>query len=548
MQNTYLTLTGLLILSLSLFSGCKMDNNQTTSGQEMTIAEKLDQYIEVTLTTDVSILTENQKKMIPLLIEASKIMDEIFWTQAFGEKQILKSEVENDTIWKFAKINYGPWDRLNGNEPFIEEYGSKPAGANFYPPDMTKEEFESWKNDNKNSQYTLIRRKPDGSLTAIWYHEAYKDLIERATTLMLQAANLAEDEGFKNYIELRVQALLTDKYFDSDMAWMAMKNNMIDFVVGPIENYEDQLFGYKAAHEAFILVKDTAWSSRLLRYAELLPALQEGLPVPDEYKQEKPGTESDLGVYDAVYYAGDCNAGSKTIAINLPNDERVQAKMGSRRLQLKNSMRAKFDKILIPIANVLIVEDQQEYIQFDAFFENTMFHEVAHGLGIKKVLNKDITVREALKDNYSALEEGKADILGLFMVQSLHDMGELTGDPMNNYVTFMAGLFRSIRFGASSSHGKANLLRFNYFKEKGAFTKTKEGTYRVHPEKMKEAMNELSSKILILQGDGNYEDVVGFMDKYGSMDNELKADLEKLQHADIPVDIVFNQGIEILGL
>ena len=547
MRTTNLFFAG-TIMCLSLLSSCNMNKDKTGQQNELTIAQKLHHYEEVTLTTDLSILSENQKKMLPLLIEASDIMNEIYWTQAFGEKQSLKSTIENDTVWKFVEINYGPWDRLNGNKSFLEEYGPKPEGANFYPQDMTKEEFENWDNDYKNSQYTLIRRKPDGSLTTIWYHEAYRDQIDRAADLLMKASRLAEDKGFKTYLELRAGALKTDNYFESDMAWMAMKNNLIDFVVGPIENYEDQLFGYKTAHEAFILIKDTAWSSRLLRYAELLPVLQEGLPVPELYKQEKPGTDSDLGAYDAVYYAGDCNAGSKTIAINLPNDERVQAAMGSRRLQLKNSMRAKFDKILVPISNVLIEEDQRPLVQFDAFFENTMFHEVAHGLGIKKVLNGDVTVREALKERYSALEEGKADILGLYMVTSLYDMGELTGDPMTNYVTFMAGLFRSIRFGASSSHGKANLLRFNYFKEAGAFTKTEKGTYRVHPEKMKEAMNSLSAKILILQGDGDYEGVVKFMETYGTMDEELKADLERLQEKDIPVDIVFYQGAGVLGL
>ena len=278
--------------------------------------------------------------------------------------------------------------------------------------------------------------------------------------------------------------------------------------------------------------------------------MQKSLPVADVYKQETPGSDSDLGAYDVVYYAGDCNAGSKTIAINLPNDERVHASKGSRKLQLKNAIRYKFEEILVPISNVLITEEQREHVTFDAFFENTMYHEVAHGLGINQTINGKGTVRSALKEQYSALEEGKADILGLFLITQMNSMGVVEDkDLMDNYVTFMASIFRKIRFGVASSHGKANMIRFYYFQEMGAFTKdTRDGTYQVNFDQMQEAMNNLAGLILTIQGNGMYDLAKELVEEKGFIREELQADLARLQDLNIPVDIVFNQGPELLGL
>jgi hypothetical protein len=368
---------------------------------------------------------------------------------------------------------------------------------------------------------------------------------------MKKAAGLAEDAGLKKYLLSRADALLTDKYKQSDIDWLNMKTNTIDFVIGPIENYEDALYGYKAAYESFILIKDKKWSSRLAKYSTYLPELQKALPVDNEYKREMPGTDGELNAYDAVYYAGDCNAGSKTIAINLPNDEELHKTMGSRRLQLKNSMKAKFEKILVPIAEILIDPSQRQYIDFDAFFTNTMFHEVGHGMGIKNLVrDPKVTVRQALKEQYAALEEGKADIMGLFIVTELVKKGEFTEEElMKNYVTFMASIFRSIRFGASSAHGKANMIRFNYFQEKGAFVRdANTGTYKVDFEKMKLAMNELLNKILIIQGNGDYEAAKNWVETDGLIKQMLQLDLKRLSNASIPVDISFQQGPEVLGL
>jgi len=394
----------------------------------------------------------------------------------------------------------------------------------------------------------LIRRNEQGSLMVVPYHVAFNREVTRVSELLQQASALADDPGLKKYLALRSAAFLNDDYLLSDMAWMDMRTNTLDFVVGPIETYEDQLFGYKASHEAYILVKDLEWSKKLVRFASLLPALQKGLPVDDKYKAEMPGDNSDLGAYDVIYYAGDCNAGSKTIAINLPNDERVQLVKGSRRLQLKNAMQAKFDKILIPIASELTPRDQLKHVTFDAFFSNTMFHEIAHGLGSINTINNKGTVREALKEHYTTIEEGKADILGLYLETRLQEMGELDVDLMDSYTTFLAGIFRSIRFGASSAHGKANLIRFNYFKENAAFSVDSAGQYSVNFQKMKEAVNSLSELILTIQGDGDYEKAAQMIQQYGTMDEELGSALKRIENRDIPVDIVFKQGKEVLGL
>jgi hypothetical protein len=540
---------GLVVAAMLVLPACAPKAKQ---GGET--SAKLTKYTEVTLTADLGPLTEKERKMIPLLIDACQAMDDIFWLEAYGDKAKLLAGITDPELRRFAEINYGPWDRLNGNEPFLPGVGAKPAGAGFYPVDLTKEEFEKAvagspeRADALKSLYTVVRRDAQQGLVAVPYHEAFKPQIERAVARLHEAAALAEDAGLRNYLELRAKALLSDDYRPSDMAWMDMKTNGIDCVIGPIETYEDKLFGYRATHEGFVLIKDKEWSAKLAHYVKLLPALQRQLPIAAPYKQEKPGSGSELNAYDAVYYAGDANAGAKTIAINLPNDETVQLEKGARRLQLKNSMRAKFDQILTPIADRMIAPDQKKHIQFDAFFANTMFHETAHGLGIKNVLDGRGTVRAALKDQAGAIEEGKADVLGLFLVTKLKDMKELgDADLMDNYVTYLAGLFRSVRFGAADAHGRANLAQFGFFKERGAFSRDPDsGTYRVDFAKMRAAIDAYSAKVLKIQGDGDYDAAVAFLPKAGEMDPQLKADLEGLASADIPTDIVFKQGMEVL--
>lgn len=508
-------------------------------------------YAEFTLTADLSGLTERQRRMIPILIEAADIMDDLFWRQAYGDDyRAWLDTIEDADARRFAEFNYGPWDRLDDNRPFLEGAAAKPPGANFYPPDMSKEEFEAAYLPGKNGLYSFVRRDAENRLTLVPYHVAFAGELKRAAELLREAAKLAESPDFANYLKLRAAALMSDEFQISDMWWMDVKDNVIDVVIGPIETYEDKLFGYRAAYEAYVLIKDLEWSERLGRFAAFLPDLQQDLPVADEYKQESPGTDSDLNAYDVVYYAGDSNAGSKTIAINLPNDEDVQLQKGTRRLQLKNAMQAKFEKILVPIAGILIDESQREHVTFDAFFANTMFHEVAHGLGIKNTITGKGTVRSALLDVASSIEEGKADILGLYMVTKLHEADELGDvDLRDNYVTFMASVFRSIRFGASSAHGKANMVRFNFFVDKGAFVRDPgPGTYRVDFDRMRAAMADLSRLLLTLQGDGDYDGALNLTESMGVIGAQLQADLDRLTEASIPVDITFRQGVAELGL
>lgn len=545
----FFIIAGIVAFTSTSCGNCKRkvcDNNDTLKSD---IEMKLSKYVKVKLTTDFSVLSNKEKQILPLLYEAALIMDDLYWEGAFGNKNSFLNNIKDSAVRAYALINYGPWDHLDNNKSFVEGYGERPSGANYYPADMTKEEFEKFDNPDKTSQYTLIRRNDDGSLRVVWYHEAFKEQIEKASGLLKQAADLAEDDDLKKYLNLRAEALLTDNYQPSDLAWMDMKNSAIEFVVGPIENYTDALYGYKAAHEAFILIKDKEWSEKLVRFNKLLPALQKDLPVDLKYKSEKPGSDSDINVYDAIFYAGDCNAGSKTIAINLPNDEQVQIMKGTRKLQLKNSMKAKFDNILIPISDILIAPEQRKYIKFNAFFENTMFHEVAHGMGIKNTINGKGTVRDALQSEYSALEEGKADILGLWIVTKLYEMGELNeGELMDNYVTFIAGIFRSVRFGAASAHGKANMVRFNYMLDKGAIVRNDDGTYAVKFDVMKEAVVELVQTILIIQGNGDIDAAAKMVSEKGIIKTTLQDDLNKIDKAGIPIDIVFEQGIDYWNL
>ena len=535
------------VLATACLAGC----GGSDSGSEFADVDyraKLEDYVTVKLTADLSGLSDSQREMLPLLVQAAQVMDGLFWQQAYGDRDALLEGIEDPDARRFAEINYGPWDRLDNNRPFLPGVGPKPPGANYYPSDITAEELDAAAADDPRlqSQYTLVRRNAAGELSAIPYNVAFREELASVAKLLRQAASLAEDGGFRRYLQIRADALESNDYQPSDFAWMEMRDNAIDLVIGPIESYEDGLIGTKTAFEAYVLIKDKQWSDRLVKYSTMLPALQDGLPVPPEYKAEEPGGDSQLNAYDVLYYAGDCNAGAKTIAINLPNDEQVQLEKGSRRLQLKNAMRAKFDNILLPIADILIDERQRGDIDFDAFFSNTMFHEVAHGLGIKNTLDGRGTVREALKDASSALEEAKADILGLHLIGKLTDAGEFPEEELaGNYTTFLAGIFRSVRFGASSAHGRANSIAFNYFQRSQAFSRdSASGTYRIDAEKMRAAVDSLSGKILRLQGDGDYDGAKALLADIGALGEEVNSDLARLEEAGIPVDIVFEQGLE----
>lgn len=540
MINLSASLLGVATVASTLFS-C------STQQQESPMKAKVEEYAQVELKSDlVNNLNDKEKELVKIFFQVGEITDDLFWQQTFGDKSQLDT-ITDSYAKEFAMIHYGAWDRLDNNKPFLAGYGEKPAVCNYYPHDITAEEFDAFEDANKNSWYTVIRRNEDGSLKSVWYHEAYAEEIGRICALLEKAVTLAEDPGLENYLEKRIEAFKTDDYLESDLAWMDMKDSKIDFVTGPIESYDDKFQETKASYESFILLKDEARSKDLAKFVAMLPALQKELPCAPEYKTFVPGTSSDLNVYDAVYYAGDCNAGSKTIAINLPNDERVHALKGTRRLQLRNSMKAKFDKILMPIGQLIVTPEQQKYLNFDAFFWNVTFHEVAHGLGVKQTINTNESVDAVMGTEKTSWEEAKADTLGLFMVTKLIEMGEITNITAEDAIaTYIAGILRSVRFGAASSHGKANMMCFNYMEKAGAFSRDAKGQYVIDFGKAKEAMNGWAALILQTQGNGNVEFATKYRAENGGITPALQADLDKINGAGIPRDITFIQGADIL--
>jgi hypothetical protein len=549
----------LLVPGLVLLCSCSRNEAiapaATTAAPQFTAADdsiqsRLDKYATVRLTTDLASVSPQDRRVLGHFISAAELVNDIFWRQAYGDPQPLLDGISDPKLKRLVEINFGPWDRIDANAPFVAGVGPKPAGAQFYPADMTRDEFEAFQDPLKAGHYSLVRRGEDGKLKLVPFSQAYAPQVKAIAGELRAAAAAATDPKLKRYLEMRATALETDDYQPSDFAWMDMKQNRVDLVIGPIENYEDQLYGYRAAFEAYVLVKDLQWSQRLARFAKFLPELQRGLPVPAAYRREPAGSASDLNAYDLVYAAGDANAGSKTIAINLPNDEEVGLKVGTRRLQLKNGIQAKFDATLVPIARELIAADQLGNVNPDAFFANVMFHEVAHGLGIKNTIDGKGTVRAALKENYSALEECKADILGLYLVTRLLEKQELKDTTLlDHYVTFVAGIIRSVRWGASNAHSVANLIEFNYFQDQGAFTRdAATGTYRIDAARMSQAVTALAGRLIRLQGDGDYAAAAEVVKKEGSMRPGLQADLDRLTKQSIPVDIIFEQGKKVVGL
>ena len=505
------------------------------------LQEKVESYAVVEVKSPLyDALSENDKKIVDLFRQAGEIIDGLFWKQTFGDKAEMEA-LKDEYAKAYAMINYGPWDQLDDNKPFVEGYGEKPLGCQYYPQDMTKEEFEAFNDPDKLSLYTVIRRDENGALKTVWYRDEYKAELVKICALLEEAAALTTNEGLRTYLTERVKAFRTDDYLASDMAWMDMKDCNMDLVIGPIENYDDHLYEAKAAYECFILLKDEKRSANLAKYVSLLPALQTMLPCAPEYKTFVPGTSSDLNVYDAIYYSGDCNGGSKTIAINLPNDERVHIAKGARRLQLYNSMMAKFDKILAPIGEILVTPEQQKLLTADAFFWNVTFHEVAHGLGVKETVNGKGTVDAAMGSEKTTWEEAKADILGLFMVNKLIEMGEITDITKEESIaTFIAGIVRSVRFGSASSHGKANMMCFNYMEDHGAFSRNAEGRYVVDFEKAAAAIDSWANTIIETQATGNFEFAQKYAAENASIREALAADIAKVNEAGIPRDIVFD--------
>ena len=516
------------------------------------LAARIRQFAGTDLTADTSHLSENDRKALDKLIEAARLLDPLFLRQVWSGNEALKKKLEADTSpegrerFHYFMINKGPWSRNEENEPFIDGVPhEKPAQAGFYPDDMTKDEFNGWVNglseqDKKRATgfFTVIRRGPDGKLKIVPYHEEYREFLEPAAKLLKEAAELTGNETLKSFLLKRADAFTSDDYYASDVAWMDL-DAPIDVTIGPYETYEDELFGYKAAFEAFITLRDEAESTKLAKFSGYLQELEDNLPIDPRYRNPKLGAASPIRVVDNVFSSGDGNRGVQTAAYNLPNDEKVVKEKGSKRVMLKNVQEAKFKQVLVPISKVVMDQSQQSQISFDAFFTHILAHELIHGLGPHniKVGGRDTSVRKELKELYSAIEEAKADITGLWALQYLIDKGAVDQAMGRDlYTTYLASSFRSVRFGINEAHGKGQALQFNYLLDEGAIKVDETaGTFSVDNSRIKDAVRKLASEILTIEAEGSYDKAKAMLDKYGVIRPAMQKALDKL--GDVPVDI-----------
>ncbi len=516
------------------------------------LKEKIARFVPTALKYDSSTLDEREKIVVEKLYLASKIMDELFLDQVYSKNyEIRKSLMEQAANGsekaklelELFTIMFGPFDRLDHDAPFIDTL-KKPLGANFYPEDMTKEEFEKWIKDNPNdekaftSEFTVIRRQ-DGKLTAIPYSEYWKDKLTEASKLLKEAAEYADNQSLKKYLNSRADAFLSNDYFQSDMDWMDLKDHKIEIVIGPYEVYEDGMFNFKAAFESFLTIEDPAESAKLDVFKKYLRDMEIHLPIPDEHKNFNRGSESPLAVVNEVFTGGDTKSGVQTLAFNLPNDERVRQAKGSKKVLLKNVQEAKYKQILIPIAELVLDPEQMKYVTFESFFTHTLMHEMSHGIGpgFIKVDGRDTEVKKELKETYSTLEECKADILGMYNNIFMIDKGVFPKTFENEtWVTFLAGTFRSVRFGINEAHGGGNAIIYNYLLEKGAYEYNAETQkVKVNFEKIGPALKELANIVLMIQAKGDYQGAKDLIAKYVVNSPSMETLRKKLEH--LPVDI-----------
>lgn len=537
---------------------CTENQNPQKESEEVTmLKEKIAKFVPVEIQYDETLLTDREKVVLEKLYRASKIIDELFLEQVYSKNNQIKSDllsrISNKSVlseqpelklqFELFNIMFGPFNRLEDDEPFIGT-DKKPLGANFYPEDMTKEEFENRikKNpqDEKSftSEFTVIRRK-DGTLTAIPYSEYFKDKLTKASNLLKEAAEFADNPSLKKYLISRADAFLSNDYYQSDMDWMDLKDHNIEVVIGPYEVYEDAMFNYKAAFESFVTIKDPVETKKLEVFVKYLTDIEKNLPLDDKHKNYTRGSESPIVVANEVFTAGDTKAGVQTLAFNLPNDERVRQAKGSKKVMLKNVHEAKFEKLLKPIAEVVLEPEQLKHVTFDAFFNHTLMHEMSHGVGpgFIKVNGRDTEVKKELKETYSTMEECKADILGMYNNIFMIEKGVYPKESEHQiWVTFLAGAFRSMRFGIGEAHGGGNAIIYNYLLEKGAYTfdettqKVKVNFEKIHP-----ALRELANLILTIQAEGNYQGAKELIAKYAVNSSSIETLRKKLER--LPVDI-----------
>ena len=510
--------------------------------QEEDMASKLAQFAETEIGVPDDKIKAEHRPVIKSLVAAAKVMDALFLEQVAADNPQWREAIAGDEALAeslaYFDIMYGPWDRLDEDKPFWGEK-VKPLGANFYPEDLSKEALEAWIKDHPEEKealtgfFTVIQR--DGEkLVAVPYAEAYKAHLDEAAKHLRAAAEAATDERLKTFLLARAEAFASNSYRDSDMKWMDLGDGDLEIVIGPYEVYEDQLMGYKAAFEAFITLRDHEASAQLEALKALLPEMEAALPIDEKYKDKSGVKESPLSVVDILYTAGDTKAGIQTLAFVLPNDTVVREQKGSKKVLLRNIAHAKYDKILVPIAQRLMPAEQAEKVSFETFFGHTLLHETAHGLGPKRT-PKGETINEALKDLYSTIEETKADVLGTYLNYFLIEKGFYEAERLEHvYASFLGGFFRSVRFGASEAHGMANVIQFNWLIEKGAIVE-EDGRYRYIADKMHDAVESLAREVLMIEAEGDYDKAKAFIDKYATMPQSLAERLASLK--DIPTDI-----------
>jgi hypothetical protein len=541
----------LALVGLGLAAACGGDGGSEVAIEtEATMADRVAQFAPVTLDFDASLLDDRQKRVLRRLVEASDHLDAIYrlqvWRGNADAEAVLPDEdtPEAAAIRDYYELMYGPWDRIAEEEPFVQGVGPKPAGAGSYPEDMTKEEFEEWIGLNRGdaaaftSYYTVIERD-NGGLRAVPYSQAYVDQLEAAATALRDAAEHADNPSLERFLRLRAESFLTDDYFDSEIAWMRLEDNLIEPTIGPYEVYEDGLFGYKASFESFIGFKDPVASDLLAGLAARLPALERALPIPDEHKYLDRDFTSPISVIDLVYGAGETRPGVQTIAFNLPNDARVRETEGSKKVMLRNVIRAKFETNLKPIAEQVLVPEQAGRIGFEPYFTRILVHELAHGLGPDYVTgDPDLTVNKALQEHYSALEEAKADAVGTHSLGVLVEQGDYSRDFYEEVlIDHVADMFRCVRFGATEAHGLGCLTQFNYLRGAGAITYDEDsGRFAADLATMPAVMSELAGQYLLLQATGDRDGAAAFLERYGKMSPEMAAAIERLDSV-VPVDI-----------
>ncbi len=524
--------------SISILMVAALFVTACNSQKKSVMSSALDKYAVVKIDKpDLSGITDNGKEVLNLYKFAAREADKIYWQQTFGDPAKLEG-IADEATREYAKVNYGPWDRRNG-KAFVEGYGAMPAGANYYPADMTAEEFDALKDPAKTSPYTVIRRDAEGKLSAVWYHDAYAENIETIVSCLKTAADITIKPSVRNYLLKKIEAIQTDDYYASELAWLDMTDSKMDLVLGPDEVTDDQLYGIKKSYEAFVLLKELEKTAQLEKYASKAAELQQALPCKDEYKTFVPGERSNIFACNALYYAGSANEGTKLVAINLPFDEKVQKEVGTRTILMDNIITAKFNKI-IALAAINLLDGAEDAVDRESFFWNIAFREVAHGLGVKQTLDGR-NVATALGNMAETIEEAKGDILGVYFATRLADSHELSllSNRKSSIATFLVSIIRSGRFGNAEPIGRGNIICYNFLKEHGAFSRNPSGKYRIDYAKASEGIEVLSARLLEIQAKGDYNEAKAFVDKYSAIDKELEADFVNLRLEKIPIDLRF---------